>query len=92
MRAATARLGDRRLSSECRTTHAEPHDSRTYLHRLMAADPQFSYALMYELFFPSLLEKGVLRLLFRVDAVFGRRLRHRLDAIEEHVQRRYRQY
>ena len=56
----------------------------TYLHRLMAADPQFSYALMYELFFPSLLEKRLLRLLFRVDsAVFGKRLRHRLDEIEE---------
>lgn len=56
----------------------------TYLHRLMAADPQFSYALMYELFFPSLLEKRLLRLLFRVDAsVFGKRLRRRLDAAEE---------
>ena len=56
----------------------------TYLHRLMAADPQFSYALMYELFFPSLLEKRLLRMLFGVDAaVFGKRLRHRLDAIEE---------
>ena len=56
----------------------------TYLHRLMAADPQFSYALMYELFFPSLLEKRLLRLLFRLDAaIFGKRLRHRLDEIEE---------
>jgi omega-hydroxy-beta-dihydromenaquinone-9 sulfotransferase len=56
----------------------------TYLHRLMAADPQFSYALMYELFFPSLLQKRLLRLLFRLDAaVFGGRLRRRLDAIEE---------
>jgi hypothetical protein len=56
----------------------------TYLHRLMAADPQFSYPLMYELFFPSLLQKRLLRLLFRLDAaVFGGRLRRRLDAIEE---------
>ncbi len=55
----------------------------TYLHRLMAADPQFSYALLYELFFPSLLEKRLLRLLFRLDAAFGGRLRHRLDEIEE---------
>jgi hypothetical protein len=55
----------------------------TYLHRLMAADPQFSYALMYELFFPSLLQKRLLRLLFRADAVFGNRLRRRLDEIEE---------
>ena len=53
----------------------------TYLHRLMAADPQFSYAVMYELFFPSLLQKRLMRLLFRVDAaIFGKRLRHRLDA------------
>ncbi|BBZ37386.1 sulfotransferase family protein [Mycobacterium conspicuum] len=55
----------------------------TYLHRLMAADPQFSYPVMYELFFPSLLEKRMLRLLFRVDAATGSRLRRRLDAIEE---------
>ncbi len=56
----------------------------TYLHRLMAADPQFSYPLMYELFFPSLLEKRLLRLLFRLDAaVLGKRVRRRLDAIEE---------
>ena len=52
----------------------------TYLHRLMAADPQFSYAVMYELFLPSLLQKRLMRLLFRVDAAIGKRLRHRLDA------------
>lgn len=55
----------------------------TYLHRLMADDPQFSYALMYELFFPSLLQKKLIRLVFRVDAATGGRLRRRLDAIEE---------
>src|SRR5829696_1822544 len=55
----------------------------TYLHRLMAKDPQFSYVLMYEMFFPSLLEKRLLRLLFRIDDVSGKRLRHRLDAIEQ---------
>jgi hypothetical protein len=50
----------------------------------MAADAQFSYALMYELFFPSLLEKHLLRLLFRLDStILGKRLRRRLDAIEE---------
>jgi hypothetical protein len=39
---------------------------------------------MYELFFPSLLQKRLLRLLFRLDtAVFGGRLRRRLDAAEE---------
>lgn len=55
----------------------------TYLHRLMAADPQFSYALMYELFFPSLLQKRLLRLLLRIDARIGRPLRRRLDTAEE---------
>lgn len=57
----------------------------TYLHRLMAADPQFSYALMYELFFPSLLQKRLLRLILRIDARVGRPLRRRLDAIEEQM-------
>ncbi len=55
----------------------------TYLHRLMAADPQFSYALMYELFFPSLLQKRLLRLILRIDARLGKPLRRRLDAAEE---------
>src|SRR5215208_3209746 len=55
----------------------------TYLHLLMAKDPQFSYVLMYEMFFPSLMEKRLLRLLFRIDDVFGKRLRRKLDAIEE---------
>src|SRR5215213_1968680 len=52
----------------------------TFLHRMMAKDPQFSYVLMYEMFFPSLLEKRLLRLLFRIDDVSGKRLRHRLYA------------
>ena len=55
----------------------------TYLHRMMAKDPQFSYVLMYEMFFPSLLEKRLLRLLFRIDDVSGKRLRRRLDEIEQ---------
>lgn len=56
----------------------------TYLHRLMARDQQFSVVLMYEMFFPSLLEKRLLRLLFRADEVlFGKWLRHRIDAIEQ---------
>ncbi|MUL85018.1 MULTISPECIES: sulfotransferase [unclassified Mycolicibacterium] len=55
----------------------------TYLHRLMGEDPQFSYALMYELFFPSLLQKKLLRIMFRIDAATGGRLRHRLDRVEE---------
>lgn len=55
----------------------------TYLHRLMAEDPQFSYALMYELFFPSLLQKKLLRLMFRIDSATGGRVRRRLDQLEE---------
>ncbi|MDY6999722.1 MAG: sulfotransferase [Actinomycetota bacterium] len=55
----------------------------TLLHRLMAADPQFSYFLLYEMFFPSLLQKRLLRAVFRLDAaVFGGRLRRRLEAVE----------
>lgn len=56
----------------------------TYLHRLMANDERFSVVLMYEMFFPSLLEKKLLRLLFRADeTLFGKRLRHRIDEVEE---------
>lgn len=56
----------------------------TYLHRLMAKDERFSVVLMYEMFFPSLLEKRLLRLLFRADeTLFGKRLRHKIDALEE---------
>ena len=39
----------------------------TYLHRLMAKDDQFSVVLLYEMLFPSLLEKRLLRLVFRLD-------------------------
>lgn len=56
----------------------------TYLHRLMTRDPQFSYVLLYEMFFPSLLEKRVLRLILRADRrLFGGRLRRRIDAADE---------
>lgn len=56
----------------------------TYLHRLMAADSRFSYFLLYEMFFPSLLEKKVLRLVLRVDQrLLGGRLRRRIDAWDE---------
>ncbi|WP_183506428.1 MULTISPECIES: sulfotransferase [unclassified Mycolicibacterium] len=56
----------------------------TYLHRLMAKDQRFSVVLMYEMFFPSLLEKKLLRLLFRADeTLFGKRLRRKIDAVEE---------
>jgi hypothetical protein len=56
----------------------------TYLHRLMAQDQRFSVVLMYEMFFPSLLEKKLLRLLFRADeTLFGKRLRRKIDAVED---------
>ncbi|TDO12047.1 sulfotransferase family protein [Mycobacterium sp. BK086] len=56
----------------------------TYLHRLMAQDRRFSVVLMYEMFFPSLLEKKLLRLLFRADeTLFGKRLRRKIDEVEE---------
>lgn len=56
----------------------------TYLHRMMTKDSQFSYLLLYEMFFPSLLEKRLLRLILRIDAtVLRSRLRRRLDAISE---------
>ncbi|MBX7434711.1 sulfotransferase [Mycobacterium sp. Y57] len=56
----------------------------TYLHRLMTNDPQFSYVLLYEMFFPSLLEKRLLRLLLGIDEkLFGSRLRRRLDAVDD---------
>lgn len=55
----------------------------TYLHRLMAKDDQFSVVLLYEMLFPSLLEKRLLRLLLRLDEVFGGRLRRRIDEAEQ---------
>lgn len=56
----------------------------TYLHRLMAKDDQFSVVLLYEMLFPSLLEKRLLRLVFRLDErVFGGRLRRRIDEAEQ---------
>lgn len=55
----------------------------TYLHRLMAADPQFSYVLLWEMFFPSLIQKRLLRTVLRLDRLFGNRLRRRIEAAEE---------
>jgi hypothetical protein len=56
----------------------------TYLHRLMTQDERFSSFLLYEMFFPSLLEKKVLRLVLRLDRrLFGGRLRGRIDAWDE---------
>src|SRR6476646_5063980 len=57
----------------------------TLLHRLMAADQtRFSYFLLYEMFFPSLIEKKFLRLVLRVDMMFfAGRLRERIVRWDE---------
>lgn len=57
----------------------------TLLHRLMAADEErFSHFLLWEMFFPSLIEKEVLRAVLRFDTRFlGGRVRRRIDAWDE---------
>lgn len=57
----------------------------TYLHRMLANDPQFSYVLLWEMFFPSLIEKKMLRAVLRWDQRFGGRLRKRIDALDERL-------
>lgn len=57
----------------------------TYLHRMMANDPRFSYVLLWEMFFPSLIEKKVLRAVLRWDQRLGGRLRRRIDALDERL-------
>ncbi|BBX66007.1 sulfotransferase family protein [Mycobacterium saskatchewanense] len=57
----------------------------TYLHRMMANDPRFSYVLLWEMFFPSLLEKKILRAVLRWDQRLGGRLRKRIDALDERL-------
>jgi hypothetical protein len=57
----------------------------TYLHRMMANDPRFSYVLLWEMFFPSLIEKKVLRAALRWDQRLGGRLRRRIDALDERL-------
>jgi len=57
----------------------------TYLHRMLANDPQFSYVLLWEMFFPSLIEKRMLRAVLRWDERMGGRLRKRIDALDERL-------
>ncbi|MEE3062867.1 MAG: sulfotransferase [Actinomycetota bacterium] len=57
----------------------------TYLHRMMANDPQFSYVLLWEMFFPSLIEKKLLRTVLRWDQRLGGRLRRRIDRLDERL-------
>lgn len=69
----------------CRPVFVVGHarSGTTYLHRLMANDPRFSYVLLWEMFFPSLIEKKVLRAVLRWDQRLGGRLRRRIDAFDE---------
>lgn len=57
----------------------------TYLHRMLANDPRFSYVLLWEMFFPSLIEKKILRAVLRADQRLGGRLRRRIDAVDERL-------
>jgi len=57
----------------------------THLHRLLANDPRFSYVLLWEMFFPSLIEKKVLRAVLRWDQQLGGRLRKRIDVLDERL-------
>jgi omega-hydroxy-beta-dihydromenaquinone-9 sulfotransferase len=57
----------------------------TYLHRMMANDPRFSYVLLWEMFFPSLIEKKMLRAVLRWDQRLGGRLRRRIDTLDERL-------
>jgi len=64
----------------------------TLLHRLLAADGEtFSYFLYWETFFPSLLQKKVIRGLGWIDAhLFGGPIRRRLQAWDERTFGRHR--
>lgn len=56
----------------------------TFLHRQLAEDPQFSYVLFWEMFFPSVLQKRILRRLLWLDKrVFRSALHRRILAAEE---------
>jgi hypothetical protein len=56
----------------------------TLLHRLMSEDRErFSVFLYYELFFPSLLQKKLIRLLAALDRRLGGRIESRVQAWEE---------
>lgn len=57
----------------------------TYLHRLMGTDPRFSYVVLWEMFFPSLIEKKMLRTVLRWDQRMGGRLRRRIDTLDERL-------
>lgn len=57
----------------------------TYLHRMLAEDPRFSYLLLWEMFFPSLIEKKLLRAVLRWDQRLGGRLRNRIDKLDQRL-------
>lgn len=63
----------------------------TLAHRLLAGDGDtFSYFLYWELFFPSLLQKKVIRALGRVDAAVGGPVLKRLQAWDDRTFGKYR--
>ena len=76
-----------RRTAVCRPVFVVGHarSGTTYLHRMLANDPQFSYVLLWEMFFPSLIEKKLLRAVLRWDKRFGGRLRRRIDALDERL-------
>ena len=56
----------------------------TLMHRLMSADgDRFSYFLFWETYFPSLLQKKVIRLLGKLDALIGNPILKKLQAWDE---------
>ena len=63
----------------------------TLMHRLMSADSgKFSYFLYWEMFFPSLLQKKIIRLLGRLDQHLGQPLKRRLVAWDDNTYGPYR--
>jgi omega-hydroxy-beta-dihydromenaquinone-9 sulfotransferase len=76
-----------RRTEVCRPVFVVGHarSGTTYLHRMMANDPRFSYVLLWEMFFPSLIEKKVLRAVLRWDQRLGGRLRKRIDVLDERL-------
>ena len=84
------RAGSHSVPSLRRTQVREPtfcvghaRSGTTYLHRLMAKDPQFSLRAYVRDALPVASREASPTALFRIDDVTGKRLRRRLDAIEE---------
>ena len=68
-----------------------PRSGTTLAHRLLAADgDNFSYFLYWELFFPSLLQKRVIRWLGKLDRAMGGPCIRRLRAWDDRTFGRFR--